>query len=801
MASPRWRKVFRDLWGHKFRTLLVVLSIAVGIFSIVVVLGARGVLLREFEVVFEHSNAPIATILVDRADERVITAVAEVDGVREAEGRRSVFLRFEEGLAPRDMPATGWDTVRAIAVPDFHNQRVGRFTPVDTRSWPPGRGEIVLEQSASAIGEFKIGDTLTVQNAAGKRATLRVAGFTHDINAFPAHFVGMATGFISMETLAMLDEPRDYNTITFVADDPDITRAEALALTEHISEAVIEDRGLRVLQTQVPEPGSHFLGDIFKAVSLLLLALGVLSMLLSGFLVVTTMQALISQQVRQVGIMKAIGGKTQQIMGMYTGMVLIYGVMAVAIGVPVGIAAAQWFSDFGAGMLNFRITSYMPPLWVVGLGVLIGLAIPFLGAIMPITSGTRMPVVRALNATGLSRTNFGHGLVDRVLGLVRGLPRPIALSLRNTFLRKGRLALTLTTLILAAAVLMSVLTVQRSILATVDTVDIWRSDAQFQLALTQPADRVLSIARQGRGVAMAEGALDRRATLLREDGSKSDAINVIGLTPETAFVSPVIEQGRWLESTDTYSIVVNSDVLDDLPEFSLGRVVELDIRGVERKWKVVGVVSSGLMGPVIYAPYDQLDTVLRGNGGINRVLVRTEFSHATAQEQAARDLERRFEQSDVAVLSMQTQIEARDTVAEQLGILVMFLAIMAAILALVGVIGLTGTMTINVLESQREIGVMRAIGACHRSIYSIFITESLVVALMAWFVGALLSWPMSVALTDMLSDAMGLPLVYAYSWSGVGITLLAMTAVALAASLLPSYRASQVSVRDSIAWE
>ena len=31
----RWRKVFRDLWGNKTRTLLVVLSIAVGVFAFV----------------------------------------------------------------------------------------------------------------------------------------------------------------------------------------------------------------------------------------------------------------------------------------------------------------------------------------------------------------------------------------------------------------------------------------------------------------------------------------------------------------------------------------------------------------------------------------------------------------------------------------------------------------------------------------------------------------------------------------------------------------------------------------------
>ena len=34
MLSPRWRKVLRDLWHNKTRTVLVVLSIAVGVFAV-----------------------------------------------------------------------------------------------------------------------------------------------------------------------------------------------------------------------------------------------------------------------------------------------------------------------------------------------------------------------------------------------------------------------------------------------------------------------------------------------------------------------------------------------------------------------------------------------------------------------------------------------------------------------------------------------------------------------------------------------------------------------------------------------
>lgn len=801
MISPRWRKALRDLAGHKFRTLLVVLSIAVGIFAILVVLGARGVLLREFEAVFGDSRAPTATMKVNVADESIIEAVARTPGVAAAEGRRSVLLRFTIGTPGEEVASSGWDTLEAWAVADFKEQRVGRFTPQKVRSWPPLAGEIVLEQSARSVGKYEVGDTLTVEATSGKRARLRIAGFAHDINAFPAQFVSMVTGFITLDTLAMLDEPREYNTIAILAEDPDITRSQASRLAARVRDDVIASRGVHVLSTQVPEPGSHFLGDIFKAVSLLLLALGVLSMLLSAFLVVTTIQALMAQQVRQVGIMKAIGGRASQITWMYLGMVLVYGVLAVAVGLPTGMAAARWFTAYGAGLLNFRITSFVPPVYVSVLGALIGVAVPLLAAVVPVRLGARLPVARALTATGLSAAVFGHGLIDRALGLVRGLPRPVALSLRNTFLRKGRLALTLTTLVLASAVVMSVLTVRGSILRTVDEIDPWRFDAEFYLARAAPLDRVLRVAERGRGVIQAEGVLDYFATLKRADGTESDGINIVGLPPTTKFIEPRVERGRWLEENDRFALVVNTDVLSDEPEFALGRTVKLDVMGVEREWKVVGVVSGGLMGTAVFVPRASLDELLPGNSDINRVFVRTRHNHAAAQRQAALDLERRFEKAGVSVAATQTQLEQRETFAYQLGILVVFLAIMALLLAFVGVIGLTGTMTINVLESTREIGVMRAVGASHGAIYTIFITESVVIALMAWGAGALLSWPMSVALTEMLSAAMNLPLAYRFSWSGVGIWLVSVLVIAVGASLLPAYRASQVSVRDAIAYE
>jgi putative ABC transport system permease protein len=142
-----------------------------------------------------------------------------------------------------------------------------------------------------------------------------------------------------------------------------------------------------------------------------------------------------------------------------------------------------------------------------------------LAAIVPIRSGARTSVVAAFNSTGIS-PDFGHGLIDRALGLIRGLPRPIALSLRNTFLRKGRLTLTLTTLILASAVVMAVLSVRASTLQTVDDIaSFWVYDAQVFLARPGPAADLEREARKISGVAEVETRVEANASLTRQDGS------------------------------------------------------------------------------------------------------------------------------------------------------------------------------------------------------------------------------------------------------------------------------------------
>ena len=806
--DPRWRKVLRDLMTHKLRTLLVVLSIAVGIFAILVVMGGRGILLDTFSTNFPKSNPSTAVLYTSGFDRSMIERVRRFPGVRDADGRRVVALRYRPGdvSAVVEPPAEVTQAERAKAIElsaseDWSTSRLELVFPESGTLWPPPRGEVVLETSDKQIVGLLAGDLITVDTPEGGKKLVRVAGFAHDINSFPAMFVGHIRGYVSAETMGDLGAPKDMGQLLVALDTTGLDRAGATRIISKIRDEVVQPTGVQVLGTYVPEAGSHRLGDIFKAVSVLLLALGVLALILSGFLVVNTVTALLTQQVRQLGIMKAVGGTSWQITRMYLVLVAIYGALALMIGLPVGAYMASWFSVFAGGLLNFGPGSTTPPLYAIELAIAVGFVVPIAAAYVPVHAGTRMSVVKALNATGMSGSNFGHGPLDRLLGRIRGLPRPVALALRNTFLRKGRLAMTLATLVLASAVVMSVGSVRASILATVsDMSSWWRYDSQITFA--QPVNARLAereAAKVG-GVTGSEGWIVASASLKRGDGTENDALSVIGLPPATTFITPQITQGRWLEPGERGGVVVNTDVVKD-EHLVLGDSVSLKVRGVDCVFKIVGIARGQMMGSVFFADVDYLDSRLSLSGSITRLMVRTS-SHAMADQDATGDrLERRFTELGLLVSGVQGQARMSDAFASQLGILVTFLVIMAVILATVGVIGLVGTMIINVLESTREIGVMRAVGASHGSIFRGFVTEGFVIGMLSWGGGVVLSFPMSWALVQMLQGAIGVPLTYAFSWEAVGLWLVVVAAISAAASLLPAYRASQVSVRDAIAYE
>ncbi|MCB0105707.1 MAG: ABC transporter permease, partial [Caldilineaceae bacterium] len=340
MLSPRWKKVTRDITGNRARTILVIASIVVGIFAVGVVLHIRTIVISEMQTAYTESNAAHATIYAGGIDSDLLEVIRRMPQVAMVQGEKGASVTVE--IAPDT-----WVPISIDAVPAEAEMTINKILLVDRLDGPdqrnvtasawPGKDEILIERSALNATDalppaLAVGETLNLQRADGKYRTLTVSGFGYDANVPPSSFTGTASAFVDEDTFERLGGSSDYSAVALrvVGTDAQIADIEYVrAIADSVADK-IEKSGVAVQRVQVFRPGRLPLQDLFDAISLILTPLGVLALVLGSFLVINTMSALMSQQTRQIGVMKAVGAKRAQVTRMYLGAVIIYSLLALA---------------------------------------------------------------------------------------------------------------------------------------------------------------------------------------------------------------------------------------------------------------------------------------------------------------------------------------------------------------------------------------------------------------------------------------------------------------------------------------
>jgi putative ABC transport system permease protein len=793
-VSPRWRKVFADLFGNRTRTTLVVLSIAVGVFAVGMIAGSSQIMIQDLRAQYVATSPSSGQIFTrDSFDEDLVNVIRRMRTVDEAEGRRTVQARYNIG-------PQRWKEIQLIALRDYREIRVNKLRP-KAGAWPPPDKELLLEQSGVSVIGAKVGDRLLIETPDGRQRRIRVAGVVHDLSQIPAFF-RMPYGYVSMDTLEWLGETRDFNQVDFrvaerTTDKPHVERVAAQIRTK------IENSGRAVYFTLIFTPGKHWADDSLQAMTIILGVLGALSLVLSGFLVINTVTALLTQQVRQVGVMKAIGGRAGQIVGMYLATIFGFSVLALLVAVPLGVVGAQRLAGFTARLLNFDVSGYTLSSRVLLLQIVTGLIVPLAAALYPVLGGVRVTVREAIGSYGLSGASAGRGWIDRWLERVRGLSRPALLSVRNTFRRKGRVALTLTTLTLAGAIFVGILSVQGSLMGMLDDLfAYWNYDIQIEFSRSYPIDRLNLESRRVPGVAAAESWVFRATRRIRANDTESVAVFLIALPAATEMLNPILLEGRWLLPGDQNALVINTDFRKEERDVGVGDTMILKVGTREVQWKVVGIVQGILSGPFAYANYPYAAEVIRSYGRADRVQVVTAQHDAAFVTRVSQGLEARFRRLGLRMTSNQTIIDLRKQIAAQFNVIIVFLMVMAVLLAIVGGLGLMGTMSINVLERTREIGVMRAIGASDRAVIQIVLAEGVLLGVISWAAGIVLAFPLGLWLNRAVGQAFlnAVP-AYRFSLTGAALWLGLVVVLAAIASVLPAWNASRLTVRDVLAYE
>lgn len=803
MLSPRWKKILRDLQAARGRMAMVVIAIAVSIFGVGTILTAYTILTREVSRNYLGTNPASAYLELDRVDEAVVEAVKGQPNIVDAEAGSWVLSRVE--VQPNE-----WRPLLLFVIEDFDALRINKFLP-EAGSWTPPAQTILLEREALKYIDANIGDVITVQTPNGQKQTVLISGSTHDPGLAPAWQEEATYGYITPETLAWLGEGSTLHILKVIVKDQSQGRATVEATVSDLAQW-LKEQGYIVGEIRIPPPLLHPHQTQMNTVLVTLLIFSLMALVLSAILTATIISGMLAQQIRQIGIMKAIGARSVQITSLYLALVIFQGLVAIAIGTPLGILAGRGFAGVIAQVLNFTLYSESIPAWVFVVQILMGTLVPLLVALGPIQRTTRVTVRETLNDYGATRESFGSRGLDGWLGRIRGIDNTLVLALRNTFRRRGRLILTLGLLAAGGGMFMTGINVKTAWDRFIaDATAMRHYDLEIRLIRPQPEEKLFAMISSIPGVEKVEVWNYTPVALSRPDG-----LNIVRTYPDgghnnlllrstptdSNFVDSVILSGRWLQTGDTNAAVLNQNAATFFPNMEVGDTIHLTVNDHAVAFPIVGIVQQNLTPAYIYVTSD---TFAEATGlsaqSINGVRVRFDEHTASSISATTAEIERALLAENISLRVVLSETMLEGATSGHVYIFIYALITMSVVMAVVGALGLMSNMGTSVIERTREFGVMRAIGAKSQTVLRNVISEGIFIGLMSWVIAIVISLPMSFGIGYLIgSQSFFVPLALIVSPMALTTWLLIIVLGSIAASAYPAWQASRLTIRETLSY-
>jgi putative ABC transport system permease protein len=282
-------------------------------------------------------------------------------------------------------------------------------------------------------------------------------------------------------------------------------------------------------------------------------------------------------------------------------------------------------------------------------------------------------------------------------------------------------------------------------------------------------------------------------------------VYVRGVPSESPIFNPRLTAGRMLDPNDHRAILFNQKLAKKMG-VEVGDQIIIDLPEVgETRWTIVGLVFdlNGRDQNTAFANIDTLNLALHNVGQAAVAMVQGADQSLATQQAIEADLVDFFKAKGEGMKIGYSNVatEERANISAQFSLLTRLLMLMTVLMAIVGSMGLSGTLSINVIERRREIGVMRAVGASSRDVGFVFIGEGLMLGLTSWILALPLGLSAGPAFVLGLGQVIDFPAEYYPAVHGIWIWLATVVVLSIFASWLPARRATRISVNESLAYE
>jgi putative ABC transport system permease protein len=774
-------KTMRDFGVRRLRSALLLIGIIIGVAGVVAIAYTARNLARAQQDTYVSASQADIFMGVRNFPVGLENVFAEIDNVRTVEARVSDYIQWSNGGPYRDALIYG--------IHDFGNMRVNRPTLVEGR-WP-GPGEAVLDYSSRNLQPVQIGDTIALrEDVASTPVYARISGFTRTPGEADASIQDRATGYAPASDVQLWrQEVGDNQLLVRVAE---LRRASETVQT---MARVLDKRGIAhnpgVIRDPQDAPGAKELG----ALLLLMSVFSAIGVILSGFLVGNTMNAVMSEEMRQVGILRALGASRWQVLRTYLMPAVIVGLTGSVIGIAVGVIGGGVLAGFLGGLIGLALPPFTLAPREVLLGLAVGLGVGVGAALLPAWQGTRVRALELLRNYGV-RADYGVGVVQRLLARLRGTTAMFAMAVRNTWRRRVRSVVTMLVVAVGAAAFIGTQALNASVNHTVDTLyATYAADAwiDFNRQLTIPFAGEL---RRDTDITASEG-------WVRDDAYVQETLTDLwGIPADTQLYLHPMVAGRWYNDHAPGEIVVTANLARRLG-LHVGDTMQVVKQKRQQMYGIVGIVDdestylgSHATGKVFMTP--ESANILRARPDVADVFaVRFTDSTPAGVDAALRRLEQQFRPLAPSALAA---YEDRANTQNTIRILTVLLDAMVIVVAVIGMMGLVNTLILNITERRRELGILRSIGAGGGALMRLLVSEGLVLGLLGYVLGLIGGYALARYLVA-LAGAQLFRMQFTLSPAVLVFTGLLTLTVAAGASVAPGWLAARLRPIEAVRYE
>ena len=836
LSSLAWR----SLAARRLRTALTILGVALGVGVLFASLATNAGIERSVDRTV-HDLVGRADLRISAFQERglsdeTFTAIRTTPGVSVAvpEIEQRIYLSRQPGFSGPLPPPVTIVGIDPLLDAEVHDLPISQGVALSRRE----EASAVISDRLARDDGYVIGSSITIQRS-GEPETFRVVGIMAGD--------GPGTGAVGRTVVLPIDAVRRL----FELDG--VSRID-IRLGDGASAGTVQSElGTRLVNEPYVLSSPRDLAASlrastadFQATTALIAAIALFA---GAFLIFNTLSMTVAERIREVGLLRAAGATRRQVMGFILAGAVVIGIVGSLLGLVVGLGLATFIATYVRQVASVALDRLETPLIafvVAGLvGVLVTVAAAFepawrAGRIAPVEAlrmraepgrgqGARLRwllgvfaavavigllvwprdagtqgVIRALLVYGLLlAVTLLSPLILRPLGRVAGIPFSIFLRFEERLARgalvrdRSRTALTVGALTVGLALIVAIGTVAQNA----------RQAASAWLATVIPGDEIVTSIRP---VALDE---DIAADLQAADGvERATPIATFDLAYQGIRLDGAAVSGGDLLADGRLSFVGGSrQALADLEGggtailptsqadrlgLRVGDTMDFAVgEGQAKTLRVSGIVERTLPGrtgeTVLVGWTDATESF--GVEGADFFAVRFTPDAGVRARQAVEELAR------INALEPSTLDRVQGAIADALDRVFSLFDALALVAVLVAALGIVNTLTMNVVERVREIGVLRATGMTRRQVGRMVVVEAGVLGLIGAFLGTASGLVAGAIMVTLAGGDLALP--GEIPWSALAASLVLGVAVSMLAAYYPARLAGRLSIVRAVQFE